>query len=68
MQLFKSVYRLGEEIIGTLDLSKATIPCLQVNVHTHTHMHTYTHQHMHVHMYITHDIRMYTHTHVYTSH
>ena len=32
LHLFKSVYRLGEEIIGTIDLSMATIPCLQVRV------------------------------------
>ena len=50
MQLFKSVYRLGEEIIGTLDLSKASVPCLQVNVytpntHTRTYMCTHTCEH-----------------------
>lgn len=32
LHLFKSVYRLGEEIIGAIDLSMATVPCLQMMV------------------------------------
>lgn len=29
--IFKTVYRLGEEIIGTFDFSEGDIPCLQVS-------------------------------------
>lgn len=28
--IFKTVYRLGEEIIGTFNFSEGDIPCLQV--------------------------------------
>lgn len=29
--LFKSSYKLGEDIIGTLDFSDAVVPCMQVS-------------------------------------
>lgn len=30
--LFKQAYRLGEDIVGTFDFSKSTVPCLQLTV------------------------------------
>lgn len=28
--IFKSVYRLGEDVVGTLNLGEGTVACLQV--------------------------------------
>lgn len=32
--IFKTVYRLGEDIIGTFNFSEGDIPCLQVRIAT----------------------------------
>ena len=32
VSLYKASYKLGEDVIGTLDLTSATIACLQVTI------------------------------------
>ena len=62
LHLFKSVYRLGEEIIGTIDLSMATIPCLQVRVKLclfNVYMHNMHVDGMYVHNIHVDDVYMY---------
>ncbi|XP_007522874.1 RAB6A-GEF complex partner protein 2 [Erinaceus europaeus] len=34
--IFKSVYRLGEDVVGTLNLGEGTVPCLQFSVSLQT--------------------------------
>ena len=58
ISLFKPSYKLGEDVMGLVDLTGGTIACLQVITHTHMHTHTCTRTHTHTHAH--------THTHTHT--